>query len=876
MQQFKPSRLRTQFDSRPVWNARDGGSRRDEHLYFRRSFELERPPERALVLVTAATEYRLYVNGHLAGFGPPISDSRYVYLDEMDLAPWLRAGRNVVACHVYSLAEATEHFHGGRGFLLVESSTPEVDIGSDARWRVWEPTVWGQDSPRRSFQLGFVEICDLRNEPIGWRETDFDDGSWPTATEIGDFESLGYAAAVTRELRQIREEPVRLGVDPDVSVVTIGEVERTPCSGPPSRQMDAERLQELGSCTVWFSTAENEPVLRVDTAHHGRDAVIVIDFGRMEIGAPYLRARGAAGTVVDLATSEYLRDGLVIADRRITPSERTSLADRLTLRDGEQEWQRTEYGGFRYLQLTVRSARGGLEVLEIGLQRQLYPFHDEATFRSSDPLLDRIIEVSAWSHKISSYWGYVGSTWREHAQWVDLIWMDNTAYGFASAEQLRYYLEQITLSQDENTGRMRSPYPGTQPIELPEQSMWLIHGLAVMYDFFGDAETVERLLPRFSKLRQWFSAHHGPHELLEVTVDWQELWLVLDWGYPYATATHSSYVPGIEAVEEVKPHGSARNVGELASLNLIYYGFVATLARLADAIGHRDVAEPARSEASRLKARILDTFLHPELGSLVEIPVDSDHEHAGIAEPSPYANTLALYYRVLPEGGIDEIMAGAVDETGRTGEASPWFSYVTIRALAMHGRHELAERMIRRYWGDMIEKGATCFWEQWDYLAPDINPLPGYTPEMYAQTISYAAGPLAYAVRHILGLQPRDPGCSSVDIVPVLGTRRTAEIRAPLPQGPLRFSSLRRWDTPADEYHLTLPACVECHLALPVPLDLDAVRDQGVAITVNGRLESPTFRSAAESGDAGDPESCRAELVLSGGAAYFIQVRHGA
>jgi hypothetical protein len=456
--------------------------------------------------------------------------------------------------------------------------------------------------------------------------------------------------------------------------------------------------------------------------------------------------------------------------------------------------------------------------------------------------------------------------------------MDSTAYAFASHEQLEYYLEQITLSQDETCGRMGSPYPGTQQIELPEQSMWLIDGLALMLDFFGDRDIVRRLVPRFADLRRWFASHHGPNGLLEITTEWKGLWLVLDWGYPYATQTDSSYVPGVDEVTGYKPHGAARDVGELASVNMIYYGFLATLARLARAVDHTEIAVTAQSEADRLREAILEHYFDEDLHAFVEIPrsytpipANAGQQASGhrSTTASPYANTLALFYGIVPSKARADVLAAAVDDTGRTAQASPWFSYTTLVALARAGRYDLALTMMRTHWGGMLRKGATCFWEQWDYLAPDINPLPGYTPEMYAQSISYAGGPLPFSIRYILGLREESPGCRDIELAPYLGDLTTGELQAPIPAGPVRLQWIVRWDHRMEEYHLELPTGVQCRCRLPLPGKSGTAGNPPERICVNGR-EVSFVRETDRHSDTLQ----RLAFTLAGGSVFYIRVEY--
>ena len=67
---------------------------------LRRSFTVAAVPGRALARVTADSRYVLWVNGREAARGPVRSNPRRLHFDEIDLAPFLRPGRNAIAALV--------------------------------------------------------------------------------------------------------------------------------------------------------------------------------------------------------------------------------------------------------------------------------------------------------------------------------------------------------------------------------------------------------------------------------------------------------------------------------------------------------------------------------------------------------------------------------------------------------------------------------------------------------------------------------------------------------------------------------------------------------------------------------------------------------
>ena len=72
------------------------------YALFRKTFALGSAPRKAMALVTADQSYRLFVNGTYVTRGPARGFQSHWPYDEMDLAPWLRAGENVIATRAYN------------------------------------------------------------------------------------------------------------------------------------------------------------------------------------------------------------------------------------------------------------------------------------------------------------------------------------------------------------------------------------------------------------------------------------------------------------------------------------------------------------------------------------------------------------------------------------------------------------------------------------------------------------------------------------------------------------------------------------------------------------------------------------------------------
>src|SRR5262245_61976719 len=84
-----------------VWITAAGAPERDPVvLHFRKAITLPSAPGRFLVHVSADNRFVLHVNGARAGAGPARGDVEHWRYQTLDLAPLLKAGRNLVAATV--------------------------------------------------------------------------------------------------------------------------------------------------------------------------------------------------------------------------------------------------------------------------------------------------------------------------------------------------------------------------------------------------------------------------------------------------------------------------------------------------------------------------------------------------------------------------------------------------------------------------------------------------------------------------------------------------------------------------------------------------------------------------------------------------------
>ena len=71
-------------------------------FHFRKSFDSKEIPDKLIINVSADNRYILFVNGERASYGPAKGDLQTYKYDVLDIAPYLRKGKNQIAALVYN------------------------------------------------------------------------------------------------------------------------------------------------------------------------------------------------------------------------------------------------------------------------------------------------------------------------------------------------------------------------------------------------------------------------------------------------------------------------------------------------------------------------------------------------------------------------------------------------------------------------------------------------------------------------------------------------------------------------------------------------------------------------------------------------------
>jgi hypothetical protein len=115
---------------------------------------------------------------------------------------------------------------------------------------------------------------------------------------------------------------------------------------------------------------------------------------------------------------------------------------------------------------------------------------------------------------------------------------------------------------------------------------------------------------------------------------------------------------------------------------------------------------------------------------------------------------------------------------------TPYMHFYELEALCSMGEQSYVLKQMRSYWGEMLQLGATTFWEEYD---PSRSGAEHYA--MYGRKFgkslchAWGASPIYLLGKYYLGVKPTTPGYETYMVEPKLGGLKWMEGKVPTPEG---------------------------------------------------------------------------------------------
>ncbi len=707
---------------------------------FRKEFSLQDKPLRFVIFVSADNRYRLYVNGTEVCFGPAAGDLEHYRYETLDIASYLKKGKNVLAAEVVNFGEyrraAQQTFQ--TAFILQNYHREEgvIDTGSPG-WKVIRNDAYRvipflPSDMKAYYCAGPGDRLEGSRYPWGWEREDYDDSHWltprPATVEFAAGRGFLFGSTwflVPRKIPMMELRPQRFR-----------RIVRT---------TGAEDIHIPES----FPQRPEPFVLPPHTT-----VSVLFDHGVHTVAFPALHAGVGGGSRIKITYAEALFKKTEAGRDDFRPEETDLKGNRndtegkeifgvydLFFPDGGENrifrplWKRT----FRYVQLDIETKEEPLTIYDFTSVFMGYPFKQKARFKTDDPLLSRIWEVAWRTLRNGADETFQDSPYYEQLQYIGDARVSALVSLYVSGDDrlMRKAIEHFDDSRIPE-GLTQSRYPAyIKQIIPPFSLIWvdMIHDYLMYRD---DPSFVEKFLPGIWSVLQWFSGRVDEKGML-TGLEW---WSFTDW----VSVFPNGVPPGAD-------HGYSANI------NLQYVYALRNAEALFRHFGRKTEAGRCNDLAERIVASVQASCYDPAAGLFAETPDKKIFTR--------HTNAMAVLADAVEEKQQREIMLKIL-KNEKVVKATLYFKFYIFRALQKAG---LGSEYLGQLasWKKMLSDGLTTFAEK------DVNPRSDCHP--------WSSSPCFDFLHTVAGITPAGPGFKKISVAPNFGYLKIIDARMPHPGG---------------------------------------------------------------------------------------------
>ncbi|HPA16663.1 MAG TPA: alpha-L-rhamnosidase C-terminal domain-containing protein [Verrucomicrobiae bacterium] len=774
-------------------------------VLFRKEIELPAIPTLARGWIAADSRYRLAINGNRVQWGPAPCDPRNLDADPIDMKPFLRPGKNVIAVEVLFYGHGDGTWPGGKpGLILnVPIKTPSGDLNilTDASWQSMLDRAHPPGHYKRWFLRALQEEFDARLHPYGWDAEGFaPDGRWTASMEIkcpadkppscraDQHWAADTVDRVPQEFGTLRARQIPMPRETIVTAKALAHSGRVLWKRDPEDWFDArmpdafqvsrDPIVPPGNADSWELPATPDP-------REGNEATF--EFHEQIVGFPRFTIDAPAGTIVEM----MIQEGHDPEKTRWLDSHHFSWS-RFVCREGHNEFEGADFESLRWLQLHIRNASRPVTVRGIGVRRRQFPWPNEPLIRTSEPTLQRLFDAGINTLRNSAIETLVDGMGRERQQYSGDGGHQLVAARYAFGESrivarfLRTFSEGLTKS-----GAFLDAYPAYDRLaRLPQReldsSVWgpiLDHGVQFNFDcwkhymFSGDSDALREPYPRLVQFAGYIWGLRGRDGLLPVD----------GLGMPVVWIDFTAF--------KQQRH-------KICSFNLNTAAMYRhALAPMCDLMGNARLASEARERGDALLRATVQRFWSKEHHAFIDnLPWLLEEVGPRLSDRTC---ATAVLFDQCPGNDTAASVRALADCPPQMGLSYPCNAGWRYWALGKAGRADVILNEFRNKWAAMPSVAINnTIQEHWRS-----------SPDSAAQWSHCALSPIYILFDEIVGLRPLEPGFARFQLRPQLGDLPDLEAIAHTPRGPILLQAKREGET--HRVTVTFPAECEVELLLP-------------------------------------------------------------
>ncbi|MEJ7644709.1 MAG: alpha-L-rhamnosidase C-terminal domain-containing protein [Chryseolinea sp.] len=704
-------------------------------LKFRKTIELKDKPASFNVHVSGDNRYKLFVNGKQVSHGPARGDLYFWNYETVDLAPFLRAGGNIIAAVVWnegrSKSEAQITFL--TGFILQGVTEAEEILNSNDTWKTIKDESYQPKAVRVPgyYVAGPGELVDMKKHVKGWDKTDYDDSKWVKARIIGP------------------------GVKKELAVNSTGWM--LVASPLPQMELTVQRLASTRKTEgIKVNTAFPATKTKISIPANTK-ATILLDQGFLTNAYPTLIFSGGQNASVSMAYSEglYIRKNENISGfwlPTLPKGNRNEIDGKVfigrtdsLISDGtaNQEYTPLTWRTYRYINVVISTKDEPLVIEDLYGKFTGYPFVQNAKLQSSNPEMGKMFEIGWRTARLCAYETYMDCPYYEQLQYIGDARIQALVSYYNSGDD-RLARNGLTLMDHSRLpeGITQSRYPTDLNQEIPTFSLWWIAMIHDYYMYRPDTTFVKDKLPGTRQVLSFFEQFQQTNGSLQNV----PYWVFTDW------VEHKGWDFGMA------PKG---NQGESAVLDLQLLWIYQMASELENDLGLKDFGRLYSSRAAQLTQTIQRKYWDAEKG------LYADTEAKDVF--SQHTNALAILSGVISGNDATSLAHKVLADTSLA-PASIYFKFYLHQALVKAGLGDDYLSWLDK-WRENMKMGLTTWAE-----TSDVNTT-------RSDCHAWGSSPNIEFFRTVLGIDSDSPGFSKIRIQPRLGNLMNISGEMPHPNG---------------------------------------------------------------------------------------------
>lgn len=697
--------------------------------YFRKSFDLASIPKTYPVHVSADNRYKLFVNEMLVSLGPARGDLQHWNFETVDLAPFLRAGHNVIAAQVWNEGEQKMEANISlrTGFILQGGTDDAQVLNTNNSWKCYTDSSYTPLAVIMStyYVAGPGERIDMKNHIRNWDKIDYNDNAWQQAKII--------FPGVPKNIMGAYGSPNGWMLVP---------------SAIPQMELKKERLLTTRKTEGVTVPAPFPATKTAITVPANTVATLVLDQTFLTNAYPTIIFSGGRDAAISLSYAEGLFTKFPVKENRNDIDGKNFIGRKdVLISDGtkEQSFTSLSFRTYRYIELSVTTKADPLVIDDIYGTFTGYPFQYNAKLESNNTELNKMLEIGWRTARLCAFETYTDCPYYEQLQYIGDARIQGlvSLYNSGDDRLLRNALNQMDHSRQPE-GITLSRHPSATPQYISTFSLWYV---GMLHDYMMYGKDLNFIRDKLAGARQVLNYFRG-FQQADGSLKDVPYWSFTDW------VTSKDWVAG------QAPIGKNGNAA-LLDLQLLWAYQLA--ADMENKIGMKEYGTAYTQYAEQLKNTIRSKYW--DIGK----KMFSDRAERDLF--SQHANALAILTGLVTKNEADYIGKQLIADT-TLAPASIYFKFYLHQALVKAGFGNDYLNWLDK-WRENIKMGLTTWAE--------VSEVSTSRSDCHA----WGASPNIEFFRTILGIDSDAPNFSKVKIEPHLGTFKTIAGEMPHPNGKL-------------------------------------------------------------------------------------------